>query len=175
VTGDPLALPKGAPRLLETPLARRLLESTIPARLAYVARDGSPRITPTWFHWDGAALVMPTFIAAPHVARPARRLRDLAARPAVAVTIDTEAQPPQALSLRGDVVITEHDGVVAEYALAAHRYLGKAVAAPYLAMLDDPGTRMARIALTPAWVDLVDFERRLPDALGGVLPPAEPT
>jgi hypothetical protein len=174
MTGDPLALPKGDPRLLETPLARRLLDSTIPARLAYVARDGAPRITPTWFHWTGSELVMPTFIAAPHVARPARRLRDLAVRPTVAVTIDTEAQPPHGLSLRGDVVVSEHDGVVAEYALAARRFLGEEAAAPYLAMLDAPQTRMARIALTPAWVDLVDFERRLPDALGGIRPESDP-
>jgi hypothetical protein len=105
-------------------LADTSSESTIPARVAYLARDGSPRITPTWFHWTGSELVMPTFIAAPHVARPARRLRDLGSQPTVAVTIDTETQPPQALSLRGQVVISEHDGVVAEYALAAHRYLG---------------------------------------------------
>jgi hypothetical protein len=41
-------------------------------------------------------------------------------------------------------------------------------------MLDAPQTRMARIALTPAWVDLVDFERRLPDALGGIRPESDP-
>jgi hypothetical protein len=175
MTRDLLTLPKGDLRLLETPLARHLLQSTIPARVAYLARDGFPRITPTWFHWTGSELVMPTFIAAPHVARPARRIRDLAARPTVAVTIDTETQPPQALSLRGQVVISEHDGVVAEYALAAHRYLGEEAATPYLAMLDTPQTRMARIALTPTWVDLVDFERRLPEALGGIRPEAEPS
>lgn len=174
MTRDLLMLPKGDVRLLETPLARTLLESTIPARLAYLARDGFPRITPTWFHWTGHELVMPTFITAPHVAQPARRLRDLAAQPTVAVTIDTEAQPPQALSLRGQVVISEQDGVVAEYALAAHRYLGEEAAA-YLAMLDTPQTRMARIALTPTWADLVDFQRRLPDALGGIRPEAGPS
>jgi hypothetical protein len=32
----------------------------------------------------------------------------------------------------------------------------------------------ARVALTPTWVDLVDFQRRLPDALGGIRPEAEP-
>jgi hypothetical protein len=42
-------------------------------------------------------------------------------------------------------------------------------------MLDSPRTRMARIALTPTWADLVDFQRRLPDALGGIRPEAEPS
>lgn len=175
MTHDLLTLLKGDPRLLEAPLAKTLLESIIPARLAYIARDGSPRITPTWFHWTGSELVVPTFITASHVAQPARRLRDLAAQLTVAVTIDTETQPPQALSLRGQVVISEQDGVVAEYALAAYRYLGAEAAATYLAMLDTPQTRMARIALTPTWVDLVDFQRRLPDALGGIRPEAEPS
>jgi hypothetical protein len=101
---------------------------------------------------------MPTFIAAPHVARPARRLRDLAAQPTVAVTIDTETQPPQALSLRGQVVISEHDDVVAEYALAAHRYLGLlAATALFVVQLgrrigwDNPFVRQHRSRPLPRW------------------------
>jgi hypothetical protein len=31
-----------------------------------------------------------------------------------------------------------------------------------------PGTRMARIAVRPTWVGVIDFESRLPSALGGV-------
>jgi len=174
-TRDLLALPKGDLHLLDAPCQNSPRIDHPAARLAHLARDGTPRITPTWFHWTGSELVMPTFITAPHVALPARRLRDLAAQPTVAVTIDTETQPPQALSLRGQVVISEQDGAVAEYALAAHRYLGEEAAAAYLLMLDTPETRMARIALTPTWADLVDFQRRLPDALGGIRPESEPS
>ncbi|WP_413454305.1 hypothetical protein AA0Y32_03480 [Georgenia phoenicis] len=87
-------LPQGDLRLLDAPLAQRLLHSTIPARLAYTARDGTPRVVPTWFHWTGEELVMATFLSAPHVAGPARRLPALRARPDVAVTIDTEAFTP---------------------------------------------------------------------------------
>ncbi len=46
-------LPQGDLRLLDTPVAVQLLASAIPARLAYVAEDGTPRVVPTWFHWNG--------------------------------------------------------------------------------------------------------------------------
>ena len=82
--------------------------------------------------------------------------------PDVAVTIDTKAFPPDVLLLRGRAVITEVDGVAPEYALAARRYLGDPAATTYLAQLDQPGTRMARIAVRPTWVGLLDFQRRLP-------------
>ena len=38
----PAAAPQGDLRLLETDVARRLLSSTIPARVAYIATDGTP-------------------------------------------------------------------------------------------------------------------------------------
>jgi hypothetical protein len=52
--------------------------------------------------------------------------------------------------------VTEIDGVASEYAAAARRYLG-ADADGYLAGIDQPGTRMARIAVPPAWVGVLDF------------------
>ena len=162
------ALPQGSLDLLQHPIALQLLASTIPARVAFTAADGTPRIVPTWFHWTGTELVMPTFVAAPHIRHSAARIAALRARPAVAITIDTEQSPPQALTMRGAATITEHRGVVAEYALSARRYLGDEAADGYLAMLDDPSTVMARIAVVPAWVGLIDFESRMPSALGGV-------
>ena len=156
------ALPQGDLRLLETDQARRLLAAPLPARYAYTATDGTPRVLPSWFHWTGDELVMPTFLAAPHVRSPARRLAALRTNPDVAVTIDTEAFPPQVLLLRGRAAITEADGVVPEYALAARRYLGEAAATGYLAQIDQPGTRMARIAVRPTWVGLLDFQTRVP-------------
>jgi Pyridoxamine 5'-phosphate oxidase len=167
-SGAAMALPQGDLGLLESEVARRLLASTLPARLAYVALDGTPRVVPTWFHWTGDELVMPTFIAAPHVRHPAGRLRALRANPAVAVSIDTDGFPPEVLSIRGEATVTEVAGVAPEYALAARRYLGEETAAAYLASLDHPSTRMARIAVRPSWVGVVDFQRRQPSALGGV-------
>jgi hypothetical protein len=161
-------LPQGDLRLLDTDTARQLLASTVPARIGYVAVDGTPRVVPTWFHWTGEELVMATFVSAPHVTRRAARIRDLQANPHIAVSIDTDSFPPVALSLRGTVSVAEHSGIVSEYAQAARRYLGQHAAEDYLAFLDNPATVMARIALYPAWVGLIDFQTRNPHTLGGV-------
>ena len=64
---------------------------------------------------------MGTYVRAPHVSRPAARIRALRANPAVAISIDSDTQPPQVLSIRGQAVVTEQPGAVAEYAEAAHR------------------------------------------------------
>ena len=158
---------QGDLRLLESELAQRLLASTIPARYAYTALDNTPRIVASWFEWTGEELVLPTFISAPHVSHAAYRVRALRANPDVAITIDTETFPPQVLTIRGQAEITEVAGVVPEYARAAHRFIGTEQATGYLAQIDDPSTRMARIAVRPTWVGLLDFETRLPSALGG--------
>jgi hypothetical protein len=171
MTDPASSLPQGRLELLETELAHRLLGSTIPARVAYLGSDATPRIFSTWFQWTGDALVMPTFISAPHVRHPASRLGDLRAHPDVAVTIDTESFPPEVLLLRGRVTIDEVDGVPAEYALAAERYLGSEAGRGYIASIEQPATRMARIALRPSWVGLLDFRTRLPSPLGGIEPP----
>jgi Pyridoxamine 5'-phosphate oxidase len=165
---DPMTAPQGDLRLLDSDIAKHLLSSTIPARLAYVNTDGTPRVVPTWFHWTGDELVMPTFLSAPHIRHPAARLRALHARPDVAITIDTDTFPPRALSIRGTAALTEVDGVPAEYKLAAHRYLGEDAATAYLADIDQPITRMMRIAVRPTWVGILDFQTRLPAVMGGV-------
>jgi len=163
-----MALRQGDLGLLQSEIARRLLSSRIPARLAYIASDGTPRVLATWFHWTGEVLAMPTFLSAPHVRHAAGRLRALRANPDVAVTIDTETFPPEVLTMRGRVTISEVDGVPPEYASAARRYLGDDAAAEYIAQIDQPGTRMARIDLRPSWVGVLDFQLRLPSALGGI-------
>ena len=165
-----MSLPQGDLRLLDTAVARRLLASTVPARVAYNALDGTPRVTPTWFQWTGAEFVMPTFISAPHVRHPAGRLRSLRANPDVAITIDTESFPPEILLVRGRAEITEVDGVDPDYASAARRYLGEQAAEEYLHQITHPDTRMARIAVQPRWVGVLDFQSRLPSPLGGVQP-----
>jgi hypothetical protein len=66
------------------------------------------------------------------------------------------------------VRISEFDGIPPEYASAARRYLGDQAAREYLSEIDQPGTRMARIDLRPAWVGVHDFQSRLPSNLGGI-------
>ena len=163
------SIPQGDLRLLDTDTAKRLLASTIPARLAYVATDGTPRVVPTWFEWNGEEIVMATYLAGPAagIRHPAARVAALRANPIVALIIDTETSPPTSLTIRGRVEIDEIDGLAPEYVSAAHRYLGEAAGA-MLAGMDQPGTVQARIAVRPTWVGLLDFARRLPSPLGGV-------
>jgi len=161
-------LPQGSLELLDTPLAKRLLDAAIPARIAYTAKDGTPRIVPTWFQWTDGELVMPTFVQAPHVQTPARRIAALRARPDVAVSIDTESTPAEALLLRGKAQVTEVDGIDPDYAVSARQYLGEEGARELLDMADQPGTVMARIAVRPTWVGLLDFAGgRLPEVMAG--------
>ena len=169
-TAERNRLPQGDLGLLETEQALHLLTSTIPARLAFTALDGTPRIVPTWFHWTGSELVMATYAAGPGIGirHPASRIAALRARPHVAVSIDTESFPPASLTIRGRVEVTDVEGIASEYAAAARRYLGNDAASAMLAGVDQPGTAQARIALRPGWVGLIDFAGRLPSAEGGV-------
>ena|SRR5689334_13088650 len=163
-------IPQGDLRLLDTDQARELLQAAIPVRMAFVAADGTPRIVPTWFHWDGTEIVMATYIAGPAIGirHPAARVAALRANPRVALSIDTEASPPQALSIRGSAKVTEIDGLAPEYVASARRYLGEEAAAGMIAAMDQPGTRQARISVRPDWVGLIDFVNRRPSPLGGV-------
>ncbi|RFS83655.1 pyridoxamine 5'-phosphate oxidase [Actinomadura spongiicola] len=159
--------PQGDVRLLQTDIARRLLNSTIPARVAYTATDGTPRVMSSWFVWTGDELVMATYLYCPPIGvlRPAYRVKALRERPDVAITIDTEPQPPEVLLLRGRVSITEVKGMVPEQAEAARRFLGEEGGAGYVAAADHPETLMARMALRPTWVGVLDFQTRLPDLI----------
>lgn len=166
---DAARLPQGDLRLLDTDLARQLLHSSIPARLAFVATDGTPRVVPTWFEWNGTEIVMVTYVAGPNIGvrHPAARLAALRLNPAVALTIDTEGFPARSLTIRGLAEVDEVDGLAPEYVTSAHRYLGDA-AGEMLASMNQPGTEQARIVVRPRWVGLLDFAVRLPSPLGGV-------
>lgn len=160
MTTDLMSLPQGDVRLLGTDLARELLASTELARLAYVAKDGTPRVFPIMFKWDGQELVFATF-------EGARKIRALRDRPDVAITIDRPGPPPEVLLLRGPAQVTEVEGLVPEYVWIHHHYYGPEQGARNIAEIDRPGLRMARIAIRPSWVGLIDFQTRLPAPLAG--------
>ena len=151
-------LPQGDVGLLRTQAAQELLGSTELARVAYVSRDGTPRVFPMLFHWTGTELVLCTFAGA-------RKIEAIRARPSIAVTIDAATTPPRALLLRGTATVDEIDGIVPEYRLAHLRYAGPEQGEANVAAVNHPGVRMARIALRPIWVGVLDFVTRLP---GGV-------
>src|SRR5260370_9015829 len=112
--------------------------------------DDPPRVVPLWFHWTGDELVMATFAPSPKIGA-------LRANPNVAITIDTEGFPPDALLIRGQASVSEIAGVVPEYALAARRYLGKEDATASILHVSHPGPPMARIAVHPTWGRVLDF------------------
>lgn len=149
------ALQQGDVRLLDSDIAQGLLASTELARVAYVAADGTPRVFPMLFHWTGQEVVLSTFV-------PARKIAALRARPEVAITIDAVGTPPRALLIRGCAQVTDVEGIVPEYALAMRRYAGEEQGAAQVAAVDRPGVRMARIALRPVWVGVLDFQTRFP-------------
>lgn len=144
--------------LLNEPTAQQLLTSTALARFAYTWSDGSPRVVPLWFHWDGSAVVLATPAKAP-------KLKVLAERPAVALTIDTTDFPYRVLSIRGQADVDLLDDVPPEYAAAAERYFGPTQGRAWVSQLN--GAPMGRIRITPEWVNILDFETRLPSALAG--------
>ena len=91
------------------------MQSKIPARLAYIWTDGTPRVIPIWFHWNGREIVMGTPPNAP-------KLKALARNPKVSLTIDDNDFPHKVLLIRGTARLETVNGIVPEYAAAAERY-----------------------------------------------------
>src|ERR1700731_5427694 len=114
-----MAVPQGDLGLLKHPVAQELLASKIPARLAYVWTDGTPRVIPIWFHWNGRELVLATPPKAP-------KLKALAKNPKVSLTIDDNVFPHKVLLIRGSARLQSVDGIVPEYVKSAERYFGPA-------------------------------------------------
>lgn len=142
---------------LADPVAQELLASAVPARLAYSWKDGTPRVVPIWFHWDGERVVFGTPPRAP-------KLHALDDGAAVAVTIDSNEWPYHVLSIRGTANVERVDGVVPEYAAAAKRYFGEQQGTAWVEQFP-PDMQMWRIAVTPTWANVLDFETRFPSAL----------
>jgi len=144
--------------LLQHPASKELLESKIPARLAYVWTDGTPRVIPIWFHWNGSAIIMATPPKAP-------KLKALSRNPKVSLTIDDNVFPHKVLLIRGTARLQTVDGIVPEYAVAAERYFGREQGQAWVEKLRSMIPGMVRITITPEWVGLLDFQTRFPSAL----------
>jgi len=149
---------QGDTALLNDPIAQELLRSTIPARLAYVWHDGSPRVVPIWFHWNGEEFVLGTPPTAP-------KTKALRQNSKVALTIDTDAWPHKVLQIRGTAKVETVDGVVPEYAAAARRYFGEEQGQAWVEQMGKMFSQMARISVRPEWVGIMDFESRFPNAI----------
>jgi len=148
--------------LLQTPVAQALLQSTIPARLAYTGRDGTPRVLPIWFHWTGEVFVLGTRL-------DSAKVKALSTYPTVALTIDTESFPYQALQVRGTIEIEMIDGIVPEYELCAKRYLGEQRGQMWIAQLRQAFPPMARVVVRPEWVGVLDVAQLYPHVIAAVM------
>jgi hypothetical protein len=142
MTGEELAAELGHPGTQE------LLRSAVLARLAYTGKDGFPRVIPIGFHWDSERIVVSTASTAPKVVA-------LAARPQVALTIDTEDN--KALLVRGVAAIEIVDGVPPEYIAASTKAMGPAELERFEAQVRGVYKQMARISITPHWARFYDF------------------
>jgi PPOX class probable F420-dependent enzyme len=147
-----------ARRMLQTDkLTQELLGSPIVARLAYTWRDGSPRVVPMWFHWTGEDILMGAPPNSP-------KMKVLAARPQVAVSIDTVEWPYKWLTFRGTASVQVTSQPFTEYQAMARRYLGDAGGEQFLTALRQTFQRWARIAIRPTEVRILDFQGRFPSA-----------
>jgi hypothetical protein len=153
-----MAIPQGDLRLLDDPTAVRLLASTELARIAYIAKDGAPRVIPMLFHWTGEEIVFGAYANS-------AKLHSLRAHPDTAITIDTAGPPPEVLLLRGEAQLGPVGGIVPEYAAAHRRYYGEEQGNATVAQMAAAGVRMVRIAVRPTWVGVLDFQTRLPGAM----------
>src|ERR1700720_544874 len=149
---------QGNLQLLQHPAAQELLQSKIPARLAYVWMDGTPRVVPIWFHWNESEFVLATPPKAP-------KLKALAKNRKVALTIDDNSFPHKVLLVRGTVRLETVEGIVPEYAAAAERYFGREQGQAWVGQLRGMIRSMVRITVTPEWVGILDFQTRFPSAL----------
>ena len=128
-------------------------------RLAYVAKDGTPRNVPIAFVWNGTEIVMCTTPNAP-------KLPALKHNPAVALTIDTEVHPPKILLIRGRAELDVLDGIPEEYLQMNGSYeMTAEQRVEWEAEVRSLYDGMVRIVVTPTWAKLIDFDTTLPSAV----------
>jgi len=152
--------------VLNDKVAQELLGSRELAKLAYNWMDGTPRVVPVWFHWDGREIVLGTPATAPKV-------KALEARADVALTIDTTSWPHHVLLIRGVAKVEHMARVVPEYALAAERYLGPEQGQAWVAQAGGMLRDWARVAITPTHARVLDFEARFPSAIAKAMAAAQ--
>jgi uncharacterized pyridoxamine 5'-phosphate oxidase family protein len=139
-------------------VARKLLQRTI-ARLAYVARDGTPRVVPIGFLWNGSAIVMCT-------ATNAAKVEAMRANPDVALTIDTDDFPPNVLLLRGKAELDLVEGIPDEYMqMNDPSYMTAEQREAWEVGVRSLYDAMYRIRVVPTWAKVLDFETTLPSAV----------
>ena len=148
--------------ILAKPYSQDLLSGRIPARVSYIGLDGDPRVVPIGFSWKNDQILMFTTPKSAKVAA-------LKNNPRVAITIDTENFPPKVLLLRGSVELTLEDGCPDDYKNASSGLVPAENFDEWAAGVDALYDQMYRIAFTPDWVKLLDFETTIPKAVADLV------
>jgi hypothetical protein len=144
--------------ILNLPISQELLARDL-LRMAYVAKNGSPRNVPIAFTWNGTQIVVCTPKNAP-------KLHSLRHSPEVALTIDTEVHPPKILLIRGRAELDVVDGIPQEYLQMNGTYtMTTEQRVEWEAEVRSLYDGMVRIVITPTWAKLIDFETTLPSAV----------
>lgn len=142
-------------QILSDPLSQELLQSNIPARMAYTGTDGFPRVIPIGFYWNGTDFIMATH-------PKSLKVRALTQQPKVALTIDTTSFPPHVLTVRGTASIEVVDGVPWEYLEASRKFIAPEQMQDFEAGVRATYKQMARITVAPEWAQVYDFVTRAP-------------
>ncbi len=144
--------------ILSRPYSQELLARGF-ARVAYVAKDGTPRCIPIGFAWNGTEIVMCT-------SKNAAKLPALRSNPAVSLTIDTESFPPKILLIRGLAELDVVEGIPDEYLEGnGANSMTHEQRVEWEAEVRSLYDGMVRIVVTPTWAKLIDFETTLPSAV----------
>jgi len=153
-------------KVFSNPVVQELMRSSVPARFAYNGPDDFPRVVPIGFFWNGRQFLLFTPPNAPKV--PA-----LTANSKLALTIDTNAMPPNILLVRGTVTLKQVDGVPDEYIEASRKVVDEAGFAEWEAGVRALYKQMVRITLTPTWAKFIDFKTTLPSAVEELIKEAQ--
>jgi Pyridoxamine 5'-phosphate oxidase len=146
--------------LMNDRVAQNLIQAPIHARLAYIAKDGSPRVVPIGYIWNGHVFVVGSPPNAPKV-------KALSANPKVALTIDTDDFPPNILLVRGEAALATVDGVPDEFVEAARRFVGDERMPEWEAEARGLYKQTVLTRITPIWAKIIDFETPSSQVRGG--------
>src|SRR5690606_29922061 len=90
--------------------------------------------------------------------------------PAVALTIDTESDPPKVLLLRSNAEPDVAEGIPDEYTQMSGTYeMTPAPRAEWETNVEALYGRMVRIVVKPTWAKLIDFETTLPTSIAELM------
>ena len=143
--------------ILTDPVTLDLVEKQPITRIAYAAVDGSPRVVPLGYLLrDGKFL----FFTIPTSDKVAALHRD----PRIALTIDVYP-PPCCLLVRGTANLREEAGVPEEYLEASFRTMPEDQHGVFEEQVRALYDSMVRVAVTPTWLRLNDFQRTAPCAV----------